>query len=120
MENQYLSYDEYKELGGLISDINSFNLLEYKARKEIDDRTYGRLIGSKVSEDVKMCMYELINELPKYAKQENGSVVSESVGSYSVSYAQVDSKVQRDEISNIIKTYLANEKKDGKLILYFL
>ena len=58
---QYLTYNEYKALGGEL-DLTPFNLLEYDARKEIDKETLGRLINlDKQKEEVKMCMWELIN-----------------------------------------------------------
>ena len=41
---QYLTYDEYKALGGNL-DITPFNLLEYEARRIIDSRTLQRLKG---------------------------------------------------------------------------
>ena len=40
-ENQYLEYYEYKELGGNLSEM-SFNLLEYRAEKQVDEMTSGR------------------------------------------------------------------------------
>ena len=39
---QYLTYPEYKSLGGTL-DIMPFNLLEFEARKKIDNRTLYRL-----------------------------------------------------------------------------
>ena len=41
-KNQYLTYLEYKNLGGTLGEM-PFNLLEFKARKIIDERTLGRL-----------------------------------------------------------------------------
>ena len=35
-ENQYLTYNEFKELGGNLSEM-PFNLLEYRAEKEVDE-----------------------------------------------------------------------------------
>ena len=54
---QYLTYDEYKALGGNL-DITPFNLLEYEARRIIDSRTLQRLKGiEKIQQEVKMCMF---------------------------------------------------------------
>ena len=36
--NQYLTYNEYKELKGNLSEM-PFNLLEYRAEKEVDELT---------------------------------------------------------------------------------
>ena len=58
---QYLSYNEYRLLGGTL-DQTPFNLLEFEARKEIDKKTFGRLIGLKnQKQSTKMCVYQLIN-----------------------------------------------------------
>ena len=61
-ENQYLEYYEYKKLGGNLSEM-SFNLLEYRAEKQIDEMTSGRF--RKLSEypiELKLCINELITE----------------------------------------------------------
>ena len=42
-KGQYLTYEEYLSLGGTL-DQTPFNLLEYNARKKIDERTFGRLV----------------------------------------------------------------------------
>ena len=58
---QYLTYNEYKVLGGQL-DQTPFNLLEYDVRKEIDKQTLERLINlEEQREEVKMCVWELIN-----------------------------------------------------------
>ena len=58
---QYLTYEEYRQLGGTLEQ-TPFNLLEYDARKEIDENTQGRLIKlEKQVQEVKMCMWQLIN-----------------------------------------------------------
>ena len=58
---QYLTYEEYKALGGTLEQ-TPFNLLEYDARKEIDENTQGRLIELQEQvQEVKMCMWQLIN-----------------------------------------------------------
>ena len=58
---QYLTYEEYRQLGGTLEQ-TPFNLLEYDARKEIDENTLGRLIKlEKQVQEVKMCMWQLIN-----------------------------------------------------------
>ena len=49
---QYLTYDEYKALGGSL-DQTPFNLLEYEARRIIDNRTLQRLKGiEKIPQEV--------------------------------------------------------------------
>ena len=56
---QYLTYDEYKALGGSL-DQTPFNLLEYEARKIIDNRTLKRMQGiNQIPQEVKMCMFQI-------------------------------------------------------------
>lgn len=58
---QYLTFEEYRQLGGTLEQ-TPFNLLEYDARKEIDENTQGRLIELQEQvQEVKMCMWQLIN-----------------------------------------------------------
>ena len=86
-EGQYLTYAEYKELGGSAIGEMPFNLLEFEARKEIDVRTQDRLVNeSEIPQEVKICMYNLINTIQLYINEEDRSIGSESVGSYSVDY----------------------------------
>ena len=85
-EGQYLTYNEYQSLGGSTIDEMSFNLLEFEARKRIDLRTHNRLNGQTIPDEVKLCVMNLINTIILYSNQNNRSLNSETVGSYSVSY----------------------------------
>lgn len=108
---KYLDYESYKSLGGKTSE-TPFNVLEYKARKLIDEPTHGRLISmSEHTLEVKMCVYELINEIHNYNSL--GNKTSESVGSYSVSFNKPVSKEQKGIYSSIINTYLSNSVLDN-------
>ena len=65
---QYLTYEEYKALGGSL-DLTPFNLLEFESRRRIDIRTQCRLkdIDSKdIPQEVKLCEYALINSINSY------------------------------------------------------
>lgn len=95
-EGQYLTYQEYQDLGGTLAE-TSFNLLEYEARKQIDIRTQRRLVDSKqIPNEVKMCMFNLINKIVEYsnsmqsAMNSDGSVASETTDGYSISYNQIN------------------------------
>ena len=56
---QYLNYSEYRLLGGTL-DQTPFNLLEFEARKKIDERTQGRLKNVvEIPQEVKICMFAL-------------------------------------------------------------
>lgn len=123
-ENQYLSYSEYVGLGGTLAE-TPFNILELEAQKNIDKYTFGRLQGLDTqANEVKVCIYQLINMLNTYSsyEQHDKSVASENTDGYSITYAQSTENVSMakiNEIKSIIKTYLAECKlKDGTPYLY--
>lgn len=122
--NQYLTYEEYQELGGTL-DETPFNIAELKARKKIDRRTYGRLKQlAEQSNEVKVCMYELIKIDESYSNYNNRdkSIAGESTDGYSVSYSSANGEVaksQKDEDKQTIQTILAECKlEDGTPYLY--
>lgn len=123
---QYLTYDEYKALGGTI-DQTPFNLLEFEARRKIDERTQGRLKNVvEIPQEVKMCVFALINSISSYSScisSNNKNIASESIDGYSVSYATggstqeiVNSK--NVELNDIITTYLMGIVVNNQHILY--
>lgn len=122
---QYLTYEEYKALGGTL-DLMPFKLLEYEARKMIDITTFNRLKNQKeILEDVKLCEYELINKLNSYLKISNSisNVSSENTDGYSVSYITADRvsdiiKSKKNDLDDIIRTYLTGVIVNGEHILY--
>lgn len=126
-EGQYLEFEEYEELGGSIEE-TPFNILEFEARKKIDERTQGRLKGiEQLPIEVKMCMFALINTINNYTNayqhSSNKNIASESVGSYSVSYvngSQIQEviKSKNVELNDIVKTYLTGVIVNGEHILY--
>lgn len=119
----YLTYEEYKALGGTL-DLMPFNILEFEARRKIDIRTQNRLKDiEEIPQEVKLCEYNLINSIYGYAKQESGNIASESTDGYSVSYvtlAEIDKvvKSRNDDINDIIRTYLAGVIVDKEHLLY--
>ena len=121
-ENQYLQYSEYIELGGTLTEM-PFNILEFEARRKINERTQRRLLNvSDIPQEVKMCMYKLISTLETYKKmEEKGNVSSESIDGYSVSYidvSQTTTQAKNIELDNIITTYLINTVVNNTHILY--
>ena len=122
--NQYLTYEEYQELGGTL-DETPFNIAELKARKKIDRSTFGRLQDlEEQSVEVKTCMYELINIEESYSnyKTRDKSIAGESTDGYSVSYSSANgdtTKSQKDEEKEVIQTTLAECRlEDGTPYLY--
>lgn len=114
--NQYLTYEEYQNIGGKLEKM-PFNLLEYRARKEIDKNTFGRFLSvNDYPQELKLCINELINEIQIY--NDVGNKSSETVGSYSVTFNKPVSSEENKIFKNIIKSYLSNTKIDGVPVLY--
>lgn len=120
---QYLEYNEYTGLGGTL-DQTPFNLLEYNARKKIDERTFGRLQNlDNIPEEVKICVFELINVLNSYSisETENKAISSENIDGYSISYntpSKSITEAKNSELEAIINTYLSNTEIDNIPVLY--
>lgn len=106
---QYLTYSEYKALGGQL-DQTPFNLLEYDVRKAIDKETLGRLVNlEEQRKEVKMCVWELINLQQSI---NNGVTISGNVVNYK---SEEITKLKSDTI----RGYLLNCKlEDGTPYLY--
>ena len=127
---QYLTYAEYRKLGGLL-DIMPFNLLEFESRRKIDIRTQNRLKNidsNKIPQEVKLCIYKLIEAIYNYASSiksatENGNIASENIDGYSVSYvksAQIQEiiKSKSVELDDIVDTYILNVVFNGEHLAY--
>lgn len=123
---QYLTYDEYKALGGTI-DQTPFNLLEFEARKKIDERTFGRLKNTdELPQEVKMCMFALINSINSYGSSTSGNnknIASETIDGYSISYVtggtiQEIISSKNVELDDIITNYLFGVIVNNQHILY--
>ncbi len=120
MDLTYLLYEEFKELGGEISE-PLFSRLEIKARKDIDRLTFNRLIkieNKPVS--LKYLMFELINLDNKTSlSSDTRLVTSESNNSISKSYYIEEEKEYEEKRKMLIKSYLHDVKTaDGNSIFY--
>ena len=126
---QYLTYEEFMTLGGTISQM-PFNLLEFEARKKIDNRTQNRIkyMNSK-PEEVKLCVNAMINTLVQYvvdsSKGINKNVASESIDGYSVSFitgSQVQEaiKSKKSELEEIMQTYLGDIRTSDNIPVLYL
>ena len=109
---QYLTYSEYRALGGTL-DIMPFNILEFESRKRIDSRTQNRLNGiEEIPQEVKMCMYAIINTIENtIIEKRSSSVASESIDGYSVTYLSPSEITQTislksREIEDLMFSYL--------------
>lgn len=126
ISGQYLAYNEYRALGGNLN-ITPFNLLEFEARRIIDNKTQQRLKGvENLPQEVKMCVFNLINTIDNYSSinnENNRGIASESVGSYSVSYVTGNQiaeivKSKEVELNNLVLTYLTGVIVNGEHIIY--
>lgn len=124
--NKYLTYEEYVELGGKLS-VSPFNILEYEARRKIDERTQSRLVDVDViPTQVKMCMFNLINTINSYLEQNSNSnknIASESIDGYSVSYVSASDMQQvivtkNKELDDIVLTHLTGLIINGEHVVY--
>ena len=118
---QYLTYNEYTALGGTL-DQTPFNLLEFEARRKIDSRTQNRLKNEEnIPQEVKLCVFNLINTLETYINTQNRNVQSESVGEYSVSYGGNINEIiesKNAELDDIIIDYLYGVIVNGEHVIY--
>ena len=127
---QYLTWSDYKSLGGTLAEA-PFNLLEFEARRRIDIRTQNRLKEidySDIPQEVQLCEYKLIDSIQNYANTLNGiannnGVASENTDGYSVSYVSptqikeiIESK--NNEFTDIITNDLFGIIVNGEHILY--
>lgn len=127
---QYLTYEEYKALGGTL-DLTPFNILEFESRRKIDIRTLNRLKKTnslEIPQEVKMCEFKMIDSINSYAKTtsnvaSNGNVASENTDGYSVNYITADKiseivKSKSVELDEIIYDYLTGVIFNGEHIIY--
>ena len=122
-KGQYLTYQEYLALGGTLEEM-PFNLLEYNARKKIDERTFGRLVDKgQEYQEVKLCVYNMITTLNSYSSYDtqNKAISSESTDGYSISYGtpqKSTTEAKNSELEDIINSYLDNVVIDNVPVLY--
>lgn len=121
--NQYLSYEEYKSLGGTLGKM-PFNILELKARQIINERTQNRLKNVEdIPQKVKICVYDLINTMNKYNLSNNSTssnISSENTDGYSVTYKSGTeiTDEQKNQYNDIMETDLYGVIVDNTPILY--
>ena len=122
-KNQYLTYEEYKSLGGTLGEM-PFNILELKARQIINERTQNRLKDvEKIPQEVKICVYDLINTMNKYNLSNNSTssnISSENTDGYSVTYKSGTelTEEQKKQYDDVMETDLYGVIVDNTPILY--
>ena len=121
--NQYLTYEEYKSLGGTLGEM-PFNILELKARQIINERTQNRLKNiEEMPQEVKICVYDLINTMNKYNLSNNSTssnISSENTDGYSVTYKSGTelTEEQKKQYDDVMETDLYGVIVDNTPILY--
>ena len=121
--NQYLTYEEYKSLGGTLGEM-PFNILELKARQVINERTQNRLKDvEKIPQEAKICVYDLINTMNKYNLSDNSTssnISSENTDGYSVTYKSGTEMTaeQKAQFEDVMLTDLYGVIVNGEAILY--
>ena len=123
-KGQYLTYEDYKGLGGTL-DLTPFNLLEFEARRKVDLRTDNRLVNLEnedIPDEVKLCEYKMIDSVLKaYDEQVNRGKSSETVGSYSVTYNSDMKEIIKSkdaELNDLIVSELYGVEVNGEHILF--
>lgn len=128
-EGQYLTKQEYIDLGGSPIEEMPFNLLEFEARRKIDIYTFNRVKDLDViPQEVKLCEYKMINSIKGYIEASNsisanGNVASENTDGYSISYVTANQlsdvvKSMDAELNDIIRTYLLGVIVNGEHLMY--
>ena len=121
--NQYLTYEEYKSLGGTLGEM-PFNILELKARQVINERTQNRLKNiEEIPQEVKTCVYDLIQTINKYNNSNNSTssnISSENTDGYSVTYKSGTelTEEQKKQYDDVMETDLYGVIVDNTPILY--
>lgn len=120
---QYLTYDEYKNYGGELSE-TAFKPLEFKARKRIDYLTNSRVQDMKqIPDAVKLCTYILIdmeNAVGRDAQATKPAITSFNTDGYSENYGQrMDGDTASVQMNEATKEYLYGEKNDNGIPLLY-
>lgn len=119
---QYLTYEEYQEIGGTL-DLTAFNRNIDRACGFVDLHTQSRLRGVlEASRKVKSCVRDLVEYLANNVSS-GKAVTSKSQSAGGVSESESYETRTTDEINaemlNIVYDYLATEKDDcGTPLMY--
>ena len=124
--NQYLSYDEYLDLGGTLQEV-PFNELEYECRRIIDSKTQNRLKkATEIPEEVKMLENKMIQDLYGYynsLQKAQSGIERENTDGYSVTYMsgnQINQLIatKANDLQDLVSTYLYGVIVNNEHLLY--
>ena len=117
---RYLTYDEYKEIGGTL-DIAAFNRNIERASAMIDIRTHDRLKDFEaIPSLVKAVCADLVDYVSTTTVNKGIASVSQSAGgvSESISYVVKSSEDFASDLDNIFEPLKAIVTKNGFSLLY--
>ncbi|MDR2046527.1 MAG: hypothetical protein LBP79_01250 [Clostridiales bacterium] len=119
---RYLSYTEYRNLGGNL-DVAAFTRQIFRAEKKVDIHTVGRLIREpEISVTVKACLRRLVDYMHTTDGAESGGKTVSAVSNDGVSVTYAAAPTQAEITAKeeaIIYEYLARETDgDGVPLLY--
>ena len=104
----FADYEFYKSIGGELSE-SEFTRLAAKASAYIDSITFGRAAGHADDERLKRCCCELCDSLSVTAGSGGLMKQSESVGSWSVTYANAENTSETTIARAVCRTWLPAE-----------
>lgn len=120
---EYLTYEEYEQLGGTLSETD-FSKEIHRACAFVDSRTFDRLQTTEtISPKVKYCCKDLVEYLAS-AKSVDGRIVSSRTQkannlSESETYSSATHDERNADMLEIVYDYLINEKDDnGTPLMY--
>ena len=122
----YLSYEEYKNLGGTLSETD-FKMAEFKARKRIDyltdERVKAMADAGQVPEAVQLCVMSIVDLESKVgatAQANNPVVTSYTTDGYTEHYGNAMSASEANtEMDKLVKQFLFGEVDlNGVPLLY--
>lgn len=129
----YLTFDEYVNMGGTLEE-QAYTLCEYEAEYLINWYTFNRLKNSTINDDVKRCVFVLVNFIAKKNKLIDSSVpetdntdsrpiLSQSNDGVAVTYVSTPATdlitLCNNELANIVNLYLQDVTDDlGRKVLY--
>lgn len=108
--NSYLTYEDYKELGGDLS-LDAFSKLERKAQRWLDSFTFNRIKElDHIPDEVKEVLVEFIKKLDTVSNQrENGDLVTQySNGVEQLTYKVLTEEETKKELYQLAVDWLPN------------
>ena len=105
----YLTYADYKGLGGKIEE-KEYKAYERAARRKIDHYTHNRVRElEEAPKEVKECVYDLINYLYSLADAGDKEIERERTDTYEVYYSISRKRdLKEDKVKSIVKENLTH------------